>query len=150
MNILEAAPSSRSVKTKKWGDLDVNGISLEGVVSLLRDHPELIDLFKGSKTEFTFKDILDKGLDLVSAVCAAGLGCPGNKEAIERCKQLSPQDLMDVGQAIMEESFPAGVANFIQRLTGLLNMEGLADATVSLETTKKNLQKNVQKQKEAA
>lgn len=128
--IMDAVYVPRNVQTKKYGELEVTGISIEGIVSLIKEHPRLIELFKGESMTIQIKDILDLGVDVASSFLAAGLGAPGNKEAIQKCRTMNPEDAWDIGQAILDESFPGGAANFFQKVASLSEKaQGLLQAT---------------------
>lgn len=124
-SILDVAPVVRSVKTAKYGDLEVNGLSLEGIVSLAKEHPALIDIFKAEDTKMTLDQILSLGMEIVASFLAAGLGYPGNKPAKDKCRKMNAQDAFDIGQAIIEESFPGGAESFFEKVTAAANSVGL-------------------------
>lgn len=124
-NILDAAPVNRTVTTHKYGTVEVTGLSMEGLVALLKQHPEIIDMLKGQQAAIAFGDLLDLGVEVVASFLAAGLGHPGNADAIARCKGMNAEDVWLLGNAIVEESFPGGAANFIERVTKALGENSL-------------------------
>ena len=118
-NLLDIAPSQRMVETS-FGKVHVPGLSVNALVSIIKQHPQLIDVIKGEKQEFEFNKILDLGLDVATSFLSSGLGYPGNEEAEKRCKELKPEDALDLGKAIMEESFPKGVKSFFEKVSKLI------------------------------
>lgn len=124
-NILDVSPVNRIVKTHRYGDLEITGLSIEGLVVLMKTHPEIIDMFKGTAVQLDLQKVLNLGLEVASGFLAAGLGAPGNPEVIQKCKGMNAEDVWDVGEAIIEESFPGGAANFFERVTGMLNKGNL-------------------------
>lgn len=128
-NILDVVAINKKVKTQKYDELEVTGLSLEGIVYLVKSHPELVDIFKGG-VDINMSQILDLGLDVVTSFLAAGLGHPGNPSVLEKCRAMNAEDALAVGTAIMEESFPGGAANFFNRITQLAgSAQGLMRAT---------------------
>ena len=124
-NILDVAPVIRTVKTHRYGDLEVTGLSIEGLVVLIKAHPQLLDLFKGDSLQLELQKILDLGLEVAASFMAAGLGHPGNLEVMTKCKMMNAEDVWTIGQAVMEESFPGGATNFFERMAETLGERGL-------------------------
>lgn len=122
VDFLAVAVAPRKVKTQKYGELDVTGISVVGLASLIKSHPELIELFKKGAQEgresmmVDMNAIIDLGADFSASFLAAGLGHPGNEDAIQRCKGMNPVDLWALGEAIIEETFPGGAKNFFTKV----------------------------------
>lgn len=122
-NLLEITPSTRKVKTARLGEVDVPGLSLVGLVQLFRKHPELLNKFKEfqkDEVELGLQELIDLGLDFTLSFLAAGLGYPGDEKAIEQCKHLTPEDVWNVGEAILNESFPGGVSGFFEKVVGAM------------------------------
>jgi len=118
VNILDVAPNPRIVATHKYGDLEVTGLSIGGIVHLIKSHPELFKMFNTDGEQvMDLENMMDLGEEIVASFLAAGLGHPGNKEVIETCKAMNPEDSWEVAQAIIEESFPGGATNFFKRVT---------------------------------
>ena len=117
-NLLDIAPSKRTIKTS-FGDLDVPGINLTDLAYILKKHPELLELIKTGEMTFDASSILDLGLGVSSSFLAAGLGHAGNEAVEERCRKFKIEDALDIGEAIIDESFPKGVQSFLERVTSL-------------------------------
>lgn len=126
-NILDAAPVVRTVKTHRYGTLEVTGLTIEGLVYIVKAHPKLLEMFKGEKLSLDFQAILDLGLEVVASFLAAGLGHPGNEKALAKCRSLNAEDAWSLGTAIVEESFPGGATNFFERMTEALGKQGIVD-----------------------
>lgn len=126
-SILEVTASTRKVKTHKYGEVEVHGLSIEGIVYLLRDHPELMALFKDEgKTDLAIEQIMSLGIEVGASFLAAGLGFPGNQDAIAKCKAMNAEDALEIGTAVLAESFPGGAMDFFQKVTLLANQAQLS------------------------
>lgn len=116
VGLLDIAPSNKSVETS-FGKVDVPGLTLNALVHVVKRHPKLFDLIQGKTMELAFTEVADLGLDVAASVLAAGLGYPGDEAAEKRCKELKPEDALDLGQAILEESFPNGSKSFFDKVS---------------------------------
>ena len=117
-NLLDVADVPKKVKTHKFGELNVHGLSIKGLALLIKNHPELFEIFDAKgELKFEMQQIIDLGVEVLSEFLAAGLGYPGNEEAIERCGKMNAEDAWTIGQAIFEESFPGGATNFFVKVS---------------------------------
>lgn len=124
VGLLDVAPSVRTLKTS-LGEIEVPGISMIGIVSILKDHPELIAVLQG-EGDVELATIMDLGADVTASFFAAGLGYPGDVKAKEMVKtRLKPEDTLEIGIAIWEETFPKGVKGFLERLNQAMKLAGL-------------------------
>lgn len=141
-SLLDITPNVRVVVTS-MGEVTVPGLSMTALVYVLKKHPEVLSLMQGKGTEeLTYEKLIDLGMDVCSSLLAAGLGYPGNDQAIERCKALKPQDAFDLGKAVLEESFPQGAQSFLVKVTEAMN--GVAKiAEQNLKTSSSNSLKAV-------
>lgn len=115
--LMDIAPVIRTVKTS-FGEVTITGLSISGIIHIVRNNPELIDLIKNNKNDtISYADLLDVGIDVAASFLASGMGYVNNLEAEERCKQLKPDDAFVIAQAIMEESFPDGIKSFFDRVS---------------------------------
>lgn len=129
-NILDVVIAPRKVKTNKLGELDVYGLSIEGLVILLKAQPKLLDLFQGNKLTLDVEQILALGLDVAGGFMAAGLGHPGDDKVIAKCRAFNPEDAMLIASAILEETFPGGAENFFKKISAMAtSAQVLASAT---------------------
>ncbi len=119
VDLLDVAMVPRKVNTKKYGELDVAGISVAGLANIIKAHPEVIDVFKGAENDAVSLDmqtVVDLGVDFLASFLAAGLSHPGDEKAIAMCKQMNSVDAWELGEAILEESFPGGAKNFFVKV----------------------------------
>ena len=115
-SILDLTPSTQTVQLS-IGEVDVPGISLKGITSVLLEHPELIAMLKNRSIKFdSVEDLLGLGVGVVSSFLSAGCGYPGNKDVEEKCANLLPGDALDLGQMIFKVSFPGGMKDFLSRI----------------------------------
>lgn len=117
-DLLDIEPTPAVVKTKEYGDVNVHGLSISGLAGLVKQHPELFQLFNGEgNITLGMDELTDLGVEVVASFLAAGLGYePNNPKALERCKKMNPEDAFDIGTAIFDKSFPGGAANFFERV----------------------------------
>lgn len=138
---LDVVPEPRRVKTHKYGEVEVTGLTISGIAFLLKRHPELFSLFKeGQKTgNFDMQKVIDLGLEVVADFLASGLGYPGDEEAVKRCRDMNPDDTWTIGEAIIEESFPGGAANFFEKVAKAAQEKNLIQAS-RVQQVKQELQ----------
>lgn len=132
-SIMDISPVARKVTTAHYGDLDVPGVTGEGLVRLLMHHPELIPLLRGESGDVNMDSIFQFGMDVVTSFLAVGLGAdPSDEQARTKIKALSPDDILQVGEAIMEHSFPNGVKSFLERVKKVA--EAMTENVVEMQT----------------
>lgn len=131
-DLLEITPSARTVKTARLGEVDVPGLSVWGIAFLFKRHPELLDLIQGGGLENSdMSTLMDLGVDVLTSFLAAGLGHPGDEAAEKVCKNLGPDDVWNIGQAIIEESFPDGAQGFFNKVVAAVNQFASVQKTES-------------------
>ena len=116
-NLLDVAVVPFEAKTHKYGTLKVYGLSIQGIAHIIKNHPDLFEVFDGAGSlNMEFKDIMVLGVDVCAEFLAAGLGYAGEEKAVQMCKDMNAEDAMTVGTAIFNESFPGGATNFFERV----------------------------------
>ncbi len=128
-DFLDIALTKRVVKTQKYGDLNVYGLSVEGLAELWQSNPELMKLFNSNEEKIIVSaaTIKDLGVSVFASFIAAGLGYSGDEEAIARCKKMNPVDAVLIAEAVLEETFPGGAANFFKGVAGKIGEAGLSE-----------------------
>ena len=109
-----------SVKVDIRGtQLEVFGVSAEGLVDLLVAFPELrryaFDQGDAPKTE----DLVRTLPKAVAAIIAAGTGHPGEEAHIDVASKLGAGEQAELIREIWKLTFPRGAASFIAALEGL-------------------------------
>lgn len=133
-NLLDVAIAPREVKTHKYETLKVYGLSIEGIAIIVKNRPELFEMFKNRASEkIDFSTIVGLGADICADFLAAGLGYPGDEKAIAMCRKMNAEDQSTIGVAIFEESFPGGAVNFFERVVGAAKSINLVQASAKLE-----------------
>ncbi len=118
VGLLDIAPVVDTVDVN-GSPVNVPGVSLEAIVSLLRRYPVLYDIpSKG----ITIENVMATGPDVVAAVIAAGCGQHGNSEAEQIAKMLNLQAQIDLLAGIFRRTMPKGVGPFIESLNRLMAM----------------------------
>lgn len=152
--ILDTAPVPKVVKTHKYGDLDVTGLSFSGIVHIVKNHPEIFAFFDGAGQEaianMDIQALMDLGEDVVVQFLAAGLGFPGNPEVIEKCKGMNTPDMWTISRAILEESFPGGAVNFFKTVKeAIAKAKGMQESILKVSSQEESKLKD-QKPEEAS
>lgn len=116
VGLLDIAPVIDTVEVN-GESVSVPGISVEGIVSLLRRFPVLNDMAsKGISVEGLYA----MGPDVVAAVIAAGCGNPGNEQVEQIAKLLNLQAQIDLLNAILKRTMPKGVTPFLESVNRLM------------------------------
>jgi hypothetical protein len=123
VSFLEVVPNVAQVELASIkGKVDVPGISIEGLARLFMDNPDVANVFTGGGFDpDKVEDLAALGSKFISEFLAAGLGYPGNEDAIEKCKMLPPGDVWELGETIINVSFPGGAKNFLEKVTAAGN-----------------------------
>ena len=93
-------------------------------------------------------------IDLVESVLncflAAGLGHPGDDKAEKLCSTLNTEDVWEIGQAIIEESFPNGAQSFFNKVVATVNQFASVQKTENTKTLADNKTQTSSKQSRKA
>lgn len=136
-NLLDITVVPKVVKTTKFGDLNIHGLSITGLAYLIKKHPELFKMFdQEGKQKFEVDQLIDLGSEVLTDFICAGLGYPGGSEGYEQARKkvadnMNAEDAWSVCEAILEESFPGGAANFFERVTSAMNKAKVLKQDVS-------------------
>lgn len=122
-SLLDIAPSSRKVTIRET-DIDITGISAQGIADLVVRFSNLKELLS-SEESVTVDTIVQHVPEALTAIIASGTGNTGNKDAEKIASTLSAEEQADLLFAIVEETFPNGIGNFIQKVQGLIEGVGL-------------------------
>lgn len=113
----------------KKQDLEVFGVSAEGIAMLFNRFPEIRALITGKTLE---RDKLAKlAAPAIAAVIAASCGTPGDKKAELAASRLPLSAQMDVLEATVKLTMPDGMGPFVERLTALAGMLNAQAETVN-------------------
>jgi len=138
VSLLELAPQTETVSVG-GKNVDVFGISLEGVVKLLNRFPALQKVAMGNK--LTPKEIIEIAPEAVGAIIAMGCGVSGENGEIV-ANQLAVEIQMDFLTAIGRLTMPSGLRPFIAKLEALYLKSGVPSkvpATKSPSPSKSSL-----------
>jgi hypothetical protein len=118
-------------------EIEVSGITAEGLVYLLQSSEELRKLFAGRGSEIQMEDMLRQSPALIAKFMASGCGYAGNAEAEARVRGLGASDQIALMEAVWRATFPKGLKDFLaalDRLTVTLGGgSGWVQAMTSLE-----------------
>lgn len=143
-DLLEIEPSFEQIPVHGLGGEKVNvkGISLTGLGYLVKSHPELVKLFKGGGLDLSdLGAIIDLGTDFCADFLAAGLGYAGDEKAKAMCKELPPEDVFNIAEAILKMSFPeAGPTAFFLKIQTHMEKLGIKIEKVPVAQPESDLQ----------
>lgn len=112
----DIAPSFRSVEVKGVA-VPVTGISALGVAYLFNRFPVVREMIGGKDVDLSIDAIAKLAPDAVAAIIATGTGCVNDPDAEAVAASLGVEHQMDLLEAIMQETMPAGVGPFVERLS---------------------------------
>ena len=111
--LLDIAPASEQVMVRGTA-VEVTGISVKGIASLLGRFPQLQQLIQGGQLEVD--SLMELSGDMVAAIIAAGTGMPGHPVAEEKAASLGLEIQADLLEAIIRQTLPGGLGPFVARL----------------------------------
>src|SRR5258708_840675 len=115
-SLLDIAPASEKVQVGEH-EVDCYGISAKGVAYLLGRFPDLQKMMQGEQVGT--EQLVALAPDAVSAIIAAGTGCPGDKKAEQAAERLPVAVQLELLSAILRLTLPDGVRPFVDKLTAL-------------------------------
>ncbi len=125
----------RETVTIRGVEIDVCGVSAEGVSMLLGRFPELRALF--AQRPGALEKLTSMGGEVVSAILAAGTGKPGNKPAEQAANRLNLEEQADLLEAIYRLTMPSGLLPFLERMAAMGVVQGaVAGVSSSAPATK--------------
>lgn len=115
---IAAAPSRVVVRGT---EIDVFGVSAEGIAYLLANFPEIKAMFSGKDISLDAKTLSTRFPKALAAIIAAGTGRVGDAKAEAVAASLAVDEQAELLSKILELTFPRGIGPFveaIQRLAG--------------------------------
>lgn len=120
-SLLDIAPAGRTVPVRGT-DVAVTGVSAAGLATLLRRFPTLLAALSGGT--LSAESLAEAAPEALAAVIAAGTGSPGDAKAEAVAATLSASEQLDLLSAIITETMPGGVEDFVRRLESLATAAG--------------------------
>lgn len=116
VSLLDIAPATAKVPLDGGDEIEVRGLSSQGIISLMQRFPVLLGLIGGVVPE-DIGQLLGAVPEAVASVIAIGCGYPaGNAEAEEKAAGLPAHLQADLLVSIMKQTMPAGLRPFVERL----------------------------------
>jgi len=137
VSLIDIAPLTEKVSVRGQ-EIEVRGVSAEGIAFLIRRFPEVGELISGSRAGKTvdFASLQAVVPKAVVAIIAAGCGFPGNEKAEKSAASLSLDEQVDLFNAIVRLTLPNGVGPFVQKLAALGKSLGVAGGPCTEQGTK--------------
>jgi hypothetical protein len=127
VSLLDISPVKETVSVHGQ-DVEVTGVSAEGIAYLLGKFPQVKDALMGKGLEVTPQALLEQGPTFVAAIIAAGTGAPGNAEVEKIAAGLAVGVQVEFIDKIIKLTLPGGVGPFVDRLQQML---GAAEGSVA-------------------
>lgn len=124
--------------------IDVFGVSAEGIAYLMSNFPEIKAMVSGKEVNLDAATLATKAPRALAAIIAAGTGQVGNAQAEAVAASLAVDEQAELLARILELTFPRGLGPFaeaIQRLAA--TVAGSSDAGMkATATTSQSRSKN--------
>lgn len=126
VSLLDIAPMKKIVEIR-GNDIEVEGISADGLVHLLTTFPELQKLFAGRQIEqVELKSLIARFGYTVGEIIACGVGHQGDPEYIAfAMKALGVGEQTELLEAIIGLTFPKGIKSFLDGLSKAADSAGV-------------------------
>jgi hypothetical protein len=124
VSLMDVVPLKKSVLLSTGDSLSVGGVTAAGLAAMASKFPEIRALISGGKADpklFTFEGLLEKAPGVVSSILADGCGFPGDDAAEAKAASLPMVDQLALFDAILDLTFPKGVAPFVAAVTLLVS-----------------------------
>lgn len=125
----DVARSFRVVSVKGT-DVDVPGVSAEGIAYLFSRFPVLKELIGGKDVDLGVDALVKLAPDAVAALIACGTGAVADKKAEAVAAKLGAEDQLNLMDAIIKETMPGGVGPFVEKLSAMF--EGLGVESMNI------------------
>jgi len=126
VSLLDIAPNKKTV-TIRGSDLEVSGITADGLVHLLQTFPELQKAFAGVAIEQAeLKGLISRFGYTVGEIIAMGVGMQGDPSTIAfAMTQLGLGEQTEIVEKIFELTFPKGPKSFLDALARAADLAGV-------------------------
>jgi hypothetical protein len=118
VGLTDVVPATLKVKVAGT-EIDVYGVSGEGLAVLIGRYPELKLVMTGRVAELDADTLMKNVPTAIAAIIAAGTGDPGNKTAEAVAAKLPLETQFDLLAAIVKMTMPGGVHPFVEKLSAL-------------------------------
>jgi hypothetical protein len=136
-DLLDIAPST-AVEVVKIEGLRVNvrGVSVDAIASIVARFPELKSLVDGGSSDSFLPRLIQGCGAAVGPIIAAGCGHLADEAYEQHAAKLLPEHQMKFLKAIFGLTFPNGIGSFVEELTGLIGGTGEGAKTVKVRLRK--------------
>lgn len=122
-SLIDVVPIKRDVAIQNGAvTLQVSGLSLASIATLIDSFPLVKDLFNGKTSNLSVENLIAAVPGLVGAVIAAASGHPGDPGWVAAANALSADDQAALFEATLKETMPDGVGPFVAKVTRALGV----------------------------
>lgn len=114
--------------------LAVSGLSASHIAMLFHRFPELRKLFSGMQADT--EALMGAAPECLAAILAAGCGGGGNPAHEAAAASLPAEAQTDILSAILKLTLPGGIGPFVEKLSSLPGLIGVADPSGAALGTK--------------
>lgn len=111
-------------------DIDVFGVSAQGLVYLISKYPQVADAINGG--EVKAEALMKLGGDVVGAIIAAGTGAPGDAQSEEVARKLPLSDQAALIASILRLTLPDGIDPFVEKLSAIAASLGVKGSVADI------------------
>jgi len=114
----------------------VKGLSARHLFTLFSEAPQIRRMIEERKDSTPQELMMTLAPSIVGRIVAMATGLPQNAEVEERVLDMSPDDLLNILEAVQRLSFRNGIGPFVDRMTSLIQMSRQDSKPSSNSTTK--------------
>ena len=119
VSLVDIVPQRRTVRINGGSEVELRGLGLRQIASLLLRFPELRKLFATNAPAIDFETVVIAAPDAISAIIATAAGQP---QAAGNVDAMSIDDVLECLIAIRELTLPGGADPFAEKLGRLLGV----------------------------
>lgn len=139
VGLVDIAPAAKKVDCGGVS-VEVYGVSVRGIASLLSRFPELRKLMTGAEVDP--QTLVSMAPDAVASIIAAGVGKPGDQETEAIADRMPVGMQTDLLTAILSLTMPRGLGPFVEKLATLGDILVPGQLDVAQATTSRKASRN--------
>lgn len=122
VGLLDIATGGGASVVIRGEDYPVRGLSAAAIVQVLRQYPELVQLFGAGEADFL--TVATRSEEAINTILALGLNVAGQADYEAGIARLALDEKAEVFAVILKETLPNGVVPFVKTLEKLMSLAG--------------------------
>lgn len=136
-DLLDIAPSTAIEVVKIEGlRVNVRGVSVDGIASIVARFPEVRSLVSGGVGDSLIPRLIEGCGAAIGPIIAAGCGHLADEIYEQHAAKLLPEYQLKLLKAIFGLTFPNGIGSFVEALMGLIGGTGEGAKTIKVRLRK--------------